>query len=555
MKTKRRWRLRENPLAGALSATRYPPLIQRLLETRGVGTPNAARAFLEGGGEGDPFSLPDVDKAVALLGAAAQSRATVAVFGDFDVDGITAAAILSEGLASLGASVLTYIPDRFDEGYGLNKPAIGWLRGQGAGLLLAVDCGTSSLDEVAHARSLGMDVVVVDHHLPLTELPAAQAIVNPKLVSPVGGAADFASAGLAYHLLHALHRSLGAPFPRGRYLDLVALGTVVDMAPLCGPNRDLVRRGLVALARTERPGLQALLAASRLSSVVGTEALSFVLGPRLNAAGRVAHGRLSFELLTCRDPEAAPAMARELNGLNQQRQRQTADAVDLAWSLLAEGDGASPLVMVGHGDIPSGVAGLVASRMAEELYRPVVVYSQDGDTSRASARSIPEFDIAAALRECGDLFQHFGGHHQAAGFTAANDRLPAIKERLVAWAAERLAGAELTPSIDVDAEIPLRKLAGEELRWLARLAPHGVGNPEPSFLSRGVPVLDCRTVGADGKHLRLKLRDGPIVWSAIAFGLGEAEVGETTDLVYSVGADPWESGALQLVIRDLAPSL
>ena len=556
MKTKRRWRLRENPLAGALSATRYPPLIQRLLETRGIGAPAAARAFLEGaGGEGGPLSLPDIDKAVALLGAAVRAGETVAVFGDFDVDGITSAAILTEGLASLGARVIAYIPDRFDEGYGLNKPAIGWLRDQGAGLLVAVDCGTSSLDEVAHARSLGMQVAVVDHHLPLTELPSAQAIVNPKLVSPPGPAADLASAGLAYHVVRALHDSLGRPFPRARYLDLVALGTVVDMAPLRGPNRELVRRGLDALARTERPGLQALMAASRLSaSTVGTEALSFVLGPRLNAAGRVAHGRLSFELLTCREPEAALAMAQELNGLNQERQRQTVAALELAWSLLAEGEAASPLVMVGHGDIPSGVAGLVASRMAEEMYRPVVVYSQDGDTSRASARSIPEFDIAAALRECGDLFQRFGGHRQAAGFTAASERLPAIKERLIACASERLAGAELTPTIDIDAEVPLQGLGGEEIRWLACLAPHGVGNPEPAFLSRGVAVLDCRTVGADGKHLWLKLRDGAVVWPAIAFGLGEVEVGELMDLVYSVGVDPWESGSLQLVVRDLAPS-
>jgi len=554
VRPQRRWRLKESPLTGALNATPYPLLIQRLLENRGVATPAAARAFLDGGLEIDPSALPDIDKAVAVLTKAVQAGDTIAVFGDFDVDGITAAAILSEGLTSLGAGVLTHIPDRFREGYGLNKPAIDRLRERGAGILLAVDCGISSLDEVAHARSLGMEVVVVDHHLPLTELPVAQAIVNPKLASPPIPAADLASAGLAYLLVQALHDSLRRPFPRERYLDLAALGTVVDMAPLLGPNRELVRRGLAALTQTERPGLQALMTVARVDvAAAGTEALSFALGPRLNAAGRIAHGRLSYELLTCREPEAALSLARDLDALNRERQRQTLTALDLARSLLAEDDGALPLIMVGHGDIPAGVAGLVASRLAEEMYRPAVVYSEDGGLSRASARSIPEFDIAAALRECCDLFVRFGGHHQAAGFTAENERLPAIKERLVACASERLAGAELTPVIDIDAEMPLRSVGSEEIRWLARLAPHGMGNPEPLFLSRGVQVLDCRTLGSDGQHLWLKLRDGAVVWPAIAFGLGEVEVGETADLVYSVGVDPRENGALQLVVRDLAP--
>lgn len=550
----RRWRLRHNPVAGALSDTAFPPLVQRLLENRGVATLSQARAFFDGKTDGDPFSLPDMEKAVARLRQASLTGETVAVFGDFDVDGVTSVALLTEGLRSLGALVIPYIPDRFGEGYGLNSPAITRLHEQGATLLVAVDCGTSSLDEVAHARSLGMDAVIIDHHLPLSELPAALAIVNPKLASPPDAAVDCAAAGLAYHVLRALFDSLRRPFEEERFLDLAALGTVVDMAPVIGPNRMLVRRGLDAIARTERPGLRALLAASGVQGPVDTETLSFMLGPRLNAAGRIAHARLSLDLLLCDEPDAARQMAQQLSSLNRERQRQTAAAVELAWSLLGE-DIDAPLLMIGHGEVPAGVAGLVASKLVDTVYRPAVVYQRGEATSRASGRSIPEFDLAAALRDCGDLFQRFGGHRQAAGFTADNERLPAIKEALTACAAERLAGVDLMPTIDVDAEVALQGIGGEEIRWLARLAPHGVGNPEPVLLSRDVLVVERRTVGSDGKHLRLKLRDGPVVWPAIAFGLGEAAVAERQriDVVYSLSADR-RDGGLQLLVRDLAPS-
>jgi single-stranded-DNA-specific exonuclease len=556
MRVKRRWRLRENPCDGALDGSSYPPLIRRLLEVRGLAGLDAARPFFDGGPEAEAIALPDLDKAVARLAEAARAGETVAVFGDFDVDGLTASVILIEGLASLGAHVVSYVPDRFLEGYGLNKPAISRLREEGAALLLAVDCGTSSLDEVAHARALGMDVIIVDHHLPLERLPDAQAILNPKL-DPDCPHAGLASAGLAYYLALALHDALGRDFPRDRCLELAALGTVVDMAPLVGANRDLARRGVDALRRTERRGLQALMDVSRVEpSTLDTEALSFMLGPRLNAAGRIAHARLGIELLLCQEQARARDLARELDALNRERQRQQASALELARGLLGEMDASSPLLVIGDEGIAPGVAGLVASRLAEELYRPCVVYSPDGSVSRASARSIPEFDIAGALRECGDLFLRFGGHRQAAGFTADSERLPEIRERLVACAGERLAGVDLTPVIDVDAVVPLAGVGGEEIRWLQRMAPCGVGNPEPVLWSRDVTVVEGRTVGAGDRHLRLKLRDERVVWPAIGFGLGDAAVtaGSKVDIVYSIGSDRGGYGSLQLLLHDLAAS-
>ena len=553
---RRRWRLRRSPHDGALRDTAYPPLIQRLLENRGIADATQARDFLDGVHPSfDPATLPDAAIAVERLSRAAAANEAVAVFGDFDVDGITSVALLTEGLTALGARVIPYIPDRFAEGYGLNQPAIQRLHDEGASLLLAVDCGTSSVEEVAFARSLGMDVLIVDHHPPAQRLPDALALVNPQSLPARDWHFDLAAAGLAYYLLQALFDSLGRPFPEQRFLELAALGTVADMAPLLGANRWLAQSGLAAVQQTERCGLRALMeVASIHPSRVDTESLSYVLSPRLNAAGRLAHARLSLDLLLCDDHDSAWEMARRLDALNRQRQRYTSTALDLAWSLVADEEDAS-LLMIGHTDFPAGVAGLVASKMADALYRPVVVYARGESESRASSRSIPEFDIASAMRGCDDLFLRCGGHPRAAGFTADNACLPAIKERLTACAEEQLAGLDLAPVIDVDAEIGLRELGRQEIRWLAKLAPHGVDNREPVLLSRGVTAAECRVMGGDGKHLRLKLKDRYVTWPAVGFGLAGAAVseGQRVDVVYSLSSDR-RDGSLQLTLHNLLPS-
>jgi len=370
----------------------------------------------------------------------------------------------------------------------------------------------------------------------------------------------------------ALHEALNAPFEPDEHLDLVALGTVVDVAPLLGENREMVRRGLAALARTSRPGLRALMKVAGVEpGRLDTEALSFALGPRLNAAGRIASARLAYDLLVTRDEEEAGHLAQRLDDLNRERQHQTLEALSLAQELWAAEDPCSPLVMVGHPAFGSGIVGLVAARLAEELYRPAVVYELGESTSRASARSIPEFDIVGALRTCAGLFRRFGGHRQAAGFTADNQALPAIKERLLEQAAQELAPLDLAPTIEVDAPMPLRALRAAEIRGLSLLAPHGIGNPRPTFLGRGVTVLECQAVGSDGRHLRLKLRDGPVVWPAIAFGMGEGpstkggqtatppasalpEPGSLIDVVYALSADRRGGDNLEVEVLDFLPS-
>ena len=559
---RRRWRLRGRFPEHALADTPYPPLVRHLLWHRGLRSAAEADAFVAGNlpdGEPDPLLLPDGGPAIERLRRAVRESETVAVYGDFDVDGVTASAILIESLTEMGARVVPYIPDRFNEGYGLNVAAIDTLRGHGVTLLVTADCGTSSVAEIEHAERAGMDVIVIDHHNVGSTPPPAVAFVNPKRPDNRYPDPELASGGLAFRLMAGLYDALGREWYPERFLDLAALSTVCDVAPLRGENRWLVKEGLRALARARRPGLRALMESAGVDPLrVDAGTIGYVLGPRLNAAGRMAHARLALDLLLEPDPSRAAEIAQRLSDLNQERQQATAAAMDLARQLLADEDPSTPLIFVGHVQIPAGIVGLVAGRLAEEYYRPAVVYARGEAASRASCRSIPEFDITAALRIRPDLLLRFGGHRAAAGFTAENDKLPALKEALLTHARDVLADVELSPVIDIDAQIPLHRVNGSLVQALARLAPFGEGNPEPVFLSRGLQVADVRLVGSEGSHLRLKLLDPDgqgqrAVWPAIAFRRGgdDVAVGDRLDVVYSFGADNLVGG-LELRVIDFA---
>ena len=563
---RKRWRLRVSPLRGRLAHTGLPKLVTHVLENRGVSSATEAQRFL--GGKEAPFAdasrLPGFEPALRLLRDAVRGGRPISVYGDFDVDGITSTAILTETLRDLGGTVLPYIPHREREGYGLNLRAIDSLADRGVRVLVTCDCGTSSLDEVAHARRLGMEVVVVDHHLPPPTLPEASALLNPKLDGD-HPFADYSTAGVAFRLAGALYAASRRPFPEARYLELAAIGTVADMVPLLGENRELVRRGLDAIAGSERPGLRALMNVAEVNPKdVSAEVIGFRLAPRLNAAGRLADASLALDLLLTREEDTALALAESIDALNRERQRLTREAQEQAQAMV-EARPEAPLLLVGDAGFHQGIIGLVASRLVEAFGRPAVVYQRGEGESRGSCRSIAEYDITAALRACGDLFERFGGHRQAGGFTIRNDRLAALDERLLEHAADALDGVELGPTLDIDAEWPLAALRSQEIRWLGKLRPHGQANPEATLLSRGVTVVEARGVGEDGRHLRLKLKDpstgsgqAAVVWPAIAFGWeGEAPPeGARVDVVYSLSADRYgpseNGGALQLAVLDLA---
>ncbi|TMB68502.1 MAG: single-stranded-DNA-specific exonuclease RecJ [Chloroflexi bacterium] len=562
----RRWRLRGRQPEGDLANASYPPLIRHLLWHRGVRTPDEAAAFMDGVPvEHDPLLLPDIGPALDRLRRAVNEGEIIAVYGDFDVDGVTASTILIEGLRDLGGQVVPYLPDRFSEGYGVNIAAIDSLHAQGVTLIVTADCGTSSIPEVAHARKLGIDTIILDHHTIPPELPAAVSLVNPKRAENRYPEPELASGGLAFKVMAALCESMGRAWDPERYIDLVALSTVCDVAPLQNENRTLVRRGLAALERTQRPGLRALLETSGLKDAcLDTDSIGYALGPRLNAAGRLAHARLALDLLLENDAERAMQQALKLSALNARRQQETASAMELARDLLSKEDPDAPLIFIGHADIPSGIVGLVAGRLAEEYHRPAVVYERGQPTSRASCRSIPEFDITGALRTCPELMVRFGGHRAAAGFTAENDKLPALKEALLRQAEVHLAGVELAPAIDIDAALDLRHMNGKLIGMLSQLAPFGCANPEPVFLSRNIEIADVKSLGEDGAHLRLRLRDGAVTWPAIAFASASASIGGFAgsavqeggrfDVVYSFCPDRGGNGGLELRVKDLRPA-
>ncbi|MQC27520.1 MAG: single-stranded-DNA-specific exonuclease RecJ [Chloroflexi bacterium] len=556
----RRWRLPPPPdLTGFADAgPGLPPLMQVLLAHRAVrGTADARRYLGRPGELTDASLMPNLDIAVDRLARACRDGEMVAIIGDFDVDGVTATTILVEGLRALGARPEPYIPNRFTEGYGPNVAAVRRLADAGATVLVTADCGTSSVAEIAEANASGMDALVLDHHTVPEVLPAAFAIVNPKLNGSAYGS-EPAAVGVAYKVVHDLHDRLGRPYDPDEHRALVALGTVCDLAPLVAENRDLVRIGIEALARTRRPGLLALAAVANANLAQATpDTCGWVLGPRLNAAGRMEHARLALDLLLTDSPARARELAETLEALNLRRRETTQTAIDAARASLTADDLAGPLLIAASPDVSMGVVGPVASRLVEEYSRPAIVMQLVGGEGRASCRSIPDFDITALLRRHAHLFLRFGGHRAAAGFTIDAARLDELKATLIADAADHLDTSALAPTIEVDAELHLPAVNRQVLQWLALLGPHGIGNPTPTFLARSVRVADSRVVGREGEHLQLTLREGNVSWRAISFRNAAAAVpaGELADIVYTFKRDDFrDEGGLQLEVLDLRPA-
>jgi single-stranded-DNA-specific exonuclease len=447
---------------------------------------------------------------------------------------------------------VNYIPDRFAEGYGLNVAAVRKLSEQGCGVLMTADCGISSVPEVAYGNELGLDTIILDHHTVPDEMPAAVAAVNPKRKDSPYPFDELAAVGVAYRFLQVLYESYGRTLDQGEFIDLVALGTVVDVAPLSDENRRIVTDGLGRMRKGMRPGLEAL---ARVSGTApkhfNADTLGFAIGPRMNAAGRLKHANLALDLMLSTDISTATALAEELDELNRQRQQQTADAYAMAEELCGAAD--DPLIMVGSEDIHAGIVGLVAARIAERRHRPAIVYERGPQSSRASARSIPAFDIVGAIRLEKDLLERHGGHRAAAGFTVRNDNLELLRDRLVNTAAELLTEKDLMQVIDIDAEAPISSLTGLEIKGLMRFEPCGHGNEKPVLLSRNVRVTDARAVGADHTHLKLTLKDGPVTWPGIAFSKADLELDELVDVVYSLQTD-WTGERVELEVIDVAPS-
>jgi single-stranded-DNA-specific exonuclease len=511
--------------------------------------------------QSEPLLLRDMGPAVGRLRTAVREGESVAVYGDYDVDGLTATVLLVDTLNRLGGNAIPYIPHRNAEGYGLQCRALDALRAEGVRLILTADCGVGNAAEVAHANGIGLDVVVTDHHEPRAQLPPAVATVNPKRRDSSYPFRELAGVGVAYRLAQALVGELHPPGVRAGvegYLDLVALGTVADVVPLVDENRTLVKRGLRALNDAPRPGIVALAEAAGLPVGALDEGhIGYGLGPRLNAAGRIDDARIAYDLLTTTSYDDARRYARTLEERNNRRQRLTERGLERARELASRYAPGAALLLVDDPDFAAGVVGLIAAKLAEEYNRPAVVLERGAEYSRGSARSIPGFDIGAALAACVDLLERYGGHATAAGLAVANRNLPALAERLTSLAERDLGGQDLRPRLVIDAEMPLAAVDWDLQRTLSALPPHGLGNPEPIIASRDVVVRECRAVGRDGAHLRLAVQDGEARFTAVGFGLGEwaAAMPRVVDIAYGLAVNEWNGRRrLELRLKDVRES-
>jgi single-stranded-DNA-specific exonuclease len=555
------------PVSISEGLTEYPPLIRQLFFNRGITTADQAIDFLlaRSAAQTDPDLLKDMSITIERLHAAVLKNEPIAVYGDYDVDGVTATALLVEVLRVAGAQVKEYIPNRFDEGYGLNNDALALLAAQGIGLVITVDCGVRSPREADFARSLPLDLIICDHHQPGPELPRVWALINPKQPGDVYPDKDLAGVGLAYKIAQSYLKHYPVDGVKVEdWLDLVALGTVADLAPLSGENRELVAAGLARIHAQKRQGLYSLaqVANLRLDKTTAGD-IGYMLGPRLNAAGRLESALASFELLTATDPNRASELAQKLDTQNVQRQQITRDIQKQAIDQVLKKSTGAWIIFAADPGFNEGVVGLAASRLVEAYYRPAIVGHSGEEFTRASCRSIPEFHITEALDQCAHLLVRHGGHKAAAGFTVRNTNLPELIERLTEIAQSTLSGLDLHPILHADAELLLSQVWGKNLPdlmpYFDRFQPFGIGNPEISFISRNLKVKRTTQVGKEGSHLKLKVTDDHgVIYDAIAFRQGylkdQLAEGERIDLFYTLELNEYKGQqSLQLNVKDINP--
>ena len=568
----KRWRLKA---VDALTANRLAeelklsPLIAHILTLRGFNDNDGTRCYLSSSLRSDlpsPFEMADMDTAVRRIVDAVRNQERIGIWGDYDVDGTTGASVLVSFLREIGAQPIYHVPHRIEEGYGLNIEGLKRLQERGAGLVVTVDCGISNAREVAAANDFGLDLVVVDHHQPPDELPPAVAVVNPHRRDCAFPDKGMCAAGLAFYLvigLRAKLREIGW-FPNGdapdirHFLDIVTLGTIADMVPLKGVNRTLIKRGLIELGISTRPGVVALKRVAGIADGdVSAGQVGFRLGPRINAAGRVDYGIKVVELLTTDSSETAQRIAQELEEHNLERRAIEAQvqqhALAQATAAIAGGDRYS-LVLAGEGWHP-GVLGIVASRVVERFYRPTVVIGFNDGVGKGSARSIRGFPMVEAFRACAEHLGKFGGHEFAGGLSIRPEQLAAFTEAFERAARQTLSREQLSPLLEIDAQLNFSQLTSPLMRELEVMQPFGVGNPEPVFATFGAEVCERKVFSAG---VRLRLRQAGRIVSGVIFGVGDdypGRPGEILDVAYRLTENEWNgSTSVELKIADLRPA-
>ncbi|HDY72815.1 MAG TPA: single-stranded-DNA-specific exonuclease RecJ [bacterium] len=538
----------------------YSELTLQLLWDRGLKTQKAIDEFFNPDYDEDlhdPFLLKDIKKAIKRIEKAAINKEKVAIFADYDADGICGAVLLTEVLKIFKIKPEVYIPDRNLEGYGLNLNAIKKLGKEGVSLILTIDCGMSDFEEVKLANKLGIDVILIDHHEILNKTPSAFAIINPKQKDCKYPFKYLSATGVAFKLAQAISKEKSW---EKWLLDLVAISIVTDSMLLLGENRTLVNYGLVVLSQTKRAGLKALMKKARIDETnLNTYVLGFILGPRINAASRVDHGTIAYKLLIAFDKNQAEKIAQQLEEKNQQRQQLTKKILREARQRALKHYQKKKIIIEGDKNWLTGMAGLIAQRLRDEFWRPCFIYQEIDDFSTGSARTIPGFNLVKALSQCGKFLEDYGGHAEAAGFKVLNKNLNNFQDLLEKIAQKEIKKENLIPYLDIDVEVESDDLDWPIFKEIQKFEPFGSANLNPSFLIKELKVLEIRSVGSNGNHLKLFLEKETKKFKAIGFGLADfcdkIQIGDKVDIVFELIVNEWNgTKELQLKIIDLKKS-
>ena len=570
MPNEREWRLRDSGdpenVAQLSAELGIDPVLASLLVTRGVHTFEEARSFFRPSLSAlhDPFLMKDMDLAVARLEKAVASQEKILVYGDYDVDGTTAVALVYSFIRRLTSSVDFYIPDRYDEGYGVSKKGIDWASDNGFTLIITLDCGIKAIDKVKYAADKGIDLIICYHHLPEEEIPAAAAVLDPKREDCTYPFDDLSGCGVGFKLVQAYSQKNGLPFESLLpLLDLLVVSIASDLVTVVGENRVLAHFGLKRLNEEPRIGLQAMINLANLEQGhVTIDDIVFKIGPRINAAGRMESGRLAVELLTAETEEAAVTIGSQINDNNNERKSIDREITKAALDMVQDGTCCSSenAVIVYGPDWNKGVVGIVASRLVEAYYKPAFVLTKSNGFVTGSARSVRGFDLYEAISNCADLLENYGGHIYAAGLTLREENLPEFVRRIDKYVGEHISDEMATPIVDVDSEINFSQITPKFFRILKQFQPFGPGNSAPVFLTKNVyDDGNGRKVGPGGQHLKLELIQESQPYhqiSAIAFNMASLfehiRNGNPIDICYSVVENYYRGNStIQLRIKDM----
>ncbi|QOX79085.1 single-stranded-DNA-specific exonuclease RecJ [Trichlorobacter lovleyi] len=564
----KQWKLKQtaaSTVAALASATGLSPVTASILSGRGLTEPEQVASFLNPtlAAMLDPFLMAGMEQAVVRLVAARAAKEPVCIYGDYDVDGISATALLVSGFTAMGLTTGYHIPNRMEDGYGLNADALRLIKERGAGIAVSVDCGVTAIEEARISRSIGLDLIITDHHQLLDQLPDAVAVINPHRSDCSYPFKGLAGVGVAFNLLVALRsrlRDQGAFDGNGpdlrQWLDLVALGTIADLVPLVDQNRLLTAAGLQRMGEGSRIGLAALKQVAGIKGEVSSGQVGFQLAPRLNAVGRLESAVPGVELLLSEDPQQAAALAAELDGANLERRQVERRIFDEAIAQIEAQGGLQDRnsIVLSSPDWHQGVVGIVASRLVERYYRPTLLVAERDDASgKGSGRSISGFHLLEALHECADFLQRYGGHRAAAGVTVEPGQMAAFADAFEQAALTRLGDQELIPELVLDVEVAPRDLTSALVAELQRLGPFGMGNATPVLLLRQMQVLDCRSFGEG--HLNLRLQRDGLQFKAVGWGMAERTVPALVDLACTVRLETWNGREqLKLELKDFRSS-